>query len=207
MHSTSEFRNAFLRTIRQIIRESVRNMAVPTTKPLMFQTKTLPHPPTRSSAIPNAMVVTASISVTTTPASATTTTVTSTTAAGAVAAGASSSSSKAKKGKKEKPPPPPRAATTVKSTPDPAFPPPPSPLPTATLTASSAGHSHATKGESCDLCGADVPDPKSAPATAAVLPSSSSESKPEKAVKSKRSKNLLLRKSITDSSAPQSSPS
>lgn len=33
MHSTSEFRNAFLRTIRQIIRESVRNMTVPATKP------------------------------------------------------------------------------------------------------------------------------------------------------------------------------
>lgn len=31
--STSEFRNAFLRTIRQIIRESVRNMTVPATKP------------------------------------------------------------------------------------------------------------------------------------------------------------------------------
>lgn len=33
MRSTSEFRNAFLRTIRQIIRESVRNMTVPATKP------------------------------------------------------------------------------------------------------------------------------------------------------------------------------
>ncbi|XP_064473099.1 protein still life, isoform SIF type 1-like [Ornithodoros turicata] len=32
-NSTSEFRNAFLRTIRQIIRESVRNMTVPATKP------------------------------------------------------------------------------------------------------------------------------------------------------------------------------
>lgn len=33
MNSTSEFRNAFLRTIRQIIRESVRNMTVPVNKP------------------------------------------------------------------------------------------------------------------------------------------------------------------------------
>ncbi|XP_054711975.1 protein still life, isoform SIF type 1-like [Uloborus diversus] len=32
-NSTSEFRNAFLRTIRQIIRESVRNMTVPVNKP------------------------------------------------------------------------------------------------------------------------------------------------------------------------------
>ncbi|KAF8767388.1 Protein still life like protein [Argiope bruennichi] len=33
-NSTSEFRNAFLRTIRQIIRESVRNMTVPVNKPI-----------------------------------------------------------------------------------------------------------------------------------------------------------------------------
>uniref|UniRef100_T1ITC4 T-lymphoma invasion and metastasis-inducing protein 1 n=1 Tax=Strigamia maritima TaxID=126957 RepID=T1ITC4_STRMM len=33
-NSTSEFRNAFLKTIRQIIRESVRNMNIPVTKPL-----------------------------------------------------------------------------------------------------------------------------------------------------------------------------
>lgn len=32
--STAEFRNAFLKTIRQIIRESVRNMSIPTAKPL-----------------------------------------------------------------------------------------------------------------------------------------------------------------------------
>ncbi|XP_057653123.1 protein still life, isoform SIF type 1 isoform X3 [Diorhabda carinulata] len=32
-NSTAEFRNAFLRTIRQIIRESVRNMSIPQTKP------------------------------------------------------------------------------------------------------------------------------------------------------------------------------
>ena len=31
--STSEFRNAFLKTIRQIIRESVRNMSIPANKP------------------------------------------------------------------------------------------------------------------------------------------------------------------------------
>lgn len=31
--STGEFRNAFLKTIRQIIRESVRNMSIPSTKP------------------------------------------------------------------------------------------------------------------------------------------------------------------------------
>lgn len=34
MYSTGEFRNAFLKTIRQIIRESVRNMSIPTTKSL-----------------------------------------------------------------------------------------------------------------------------------------------------------------------------
>jgi len=33
-HSTADFRNAFLKTIRQIIRESVRNMSIPATKPL-----------------------------------------------------------------------------------------------------------------------------------------------------------------------------
>ncbi|CAH2992191.1 unnamed protein product [Chilo suppressalis] len=32
-NSTADFRNAFLKTIRQIIRESVRNMALPTTRP------------------------------------------------------------------------------------------------------------------------------------------------------------------------------
>ncbi|XP_008182231.1 protein still life, isoform SIF type 1 isoform X4 [Acyrthosiphon pisum] len=32
-NSTAEFRNAFLKTIRQIIRESVRNMSIPTAKP------------------------------------------------------------------------------------------------------------------------------------------------------------------------------
>lgn len=31
-NSTTEFRNAFLKTIRQIIRESVRNMSIPSTK-------------------------------------------------------------------------------------------------------------------------------------------------------------------------------
>lgn len=31
-YSTMEFRNAFLKTIRQIIRESVRNMSIPSTK-------------------------------------------------------------------------------------------------------------------------------------------------------------------------------
>jgi hypothetical protein len=31
--STADFRNAFLKTIRQIIRESVRNMSIPATKP------------------------------------------------------------------------------------------------------------------------------------------------------------------------------
>ncbi|KAJ2947004.1 hypothetical protein O0L34_g16349 [Tuta absoluta] len=33
-NSTADFRNAFLKTIRQIIRESVRNMALPTTRPM-----------------------------------------------------------------------------------------------------------------------------------------------------------------------------
>ncbi|XP_026674400.1 protein still life, isoform SIF type 1 isoform X1 [Ceratina calcarata] len=36
-NSTTEFRNAFLRTIRQIIRESVRNMSIPSTKQNMNQ--------------------------------------------------------------------------------------------------------------------------------------------------------------------------
>ncbi|XP_053973225.1 protein still life, isoforms C/SIF type 2 isoform X10 [Hylaeus volcanicus] len=36
-NSTTEFRNAFLRTIRQIIRESVRNMSIPTTKQNLSQ--------------------------------------------------------------------------------------------------------------------------------------------------------------------------
>jgi hypothetical protein len=31
--STADFRNAFLKTVRQIIRESVRNMSIPATKP------------------------------------------------------------------------------------------------------------------------------------------------------------------------------
>ncbi|XP_024085963.1 protein still life, isoform SIF type 1 isoform X2 [Cimex lectularius] len=39
-NSTGEFRNAFLKTIRQIIRESVRNMSIPQTKPATG----LPHP-------------------------------------------------------------------------------------------------------------------------------------------------------------------
>ena len=33
VYSTADFRNAFLKTIRQIIRESVRNMSLPQTKP------------------------------------------------------------------------------------------------------------------------------------------------------------------------------
>ncbi|XP_044575823.1 protein still life, isoform SIF type 1 isoform X4 [Cotesia glomerata] len=36
-NSTTEFRNAFLKTIRQIIRESVRNMSIPSTKPNITQ--------------------------------------------------------------------------------------------------------------------------------------------------------------------------
>ncbi|XP_033215051.1 protein still life, isoforms C/SIF type 2 isoform X5 [Belonocnema kinseyi] len=36
-NSTTEFRNAFLKTIRQIIRESVRNMSIPSTKPHLSQ--------------------------------------------------------------------------------------------------------------------------------------------------------------------------
>ncbi|XP_011302498.1 protein still life, isoform SIF type 1 isoform X5 [Fopius arisanus] len=36
-NSTTEFRNAFLKTIRQIIRESVRNMSIPSTKQNMSQ--------------------------------------------------------------------------------------------------------------------------------------------------------------------------
>ena len=37
IYSTTEFRNAFLKTIRQIIRESVRNMSIPSTKQNLSQ--------------------------------------------------------------------------------------------------------------------------------------------------------------------------
>ncbi|CAM1297612.1 TIAM1 (predicted) [Pycnogonum litorale] len=42
-NSTNEFRNAFLKTIRLIIRESVRNMTVPTNKPNMTRDKYSTH--------------------------------------------------------------------------------------------------------------------------------------------------------------------
>ena len=38
--STADFRNAFLKTVRQIIRESVRNMSIPATKPVTANTGT-----------------------------------------------------------------------------------------------------------------------------------------------------------------------
>jgi hypothetical protein len=38
--STADFRNAFLKTVRQIIRESVRNMSIPATKPVTASTGT-----------------------------------------------------------------------------------------------------------------------------------------------------------------------
>jgi len=37
-NSTADFRNAFLKTVRQIIRESVRNMSIPATKPVTAST-------------------------------------------------------------------------------------------------------------------------------------------------------------------------
>lgn len=40
MCSTADFRNAFLKTVRQIIRESVRNMSIPATKPVTANTGT-----------------------------------------------------------------------------------------------------------------------------------------------------------------------
>lgn len=43
-NSTAEFRNAFLKTIRQIIRESVRNMSIPPSKPPVPSTSTPPTP-------------------------------------------------------------------------------------------------------------------------------------------------------------------
>ncbi|EEB20227.1 still life, sif, putative [Pediculus humanus corporis] len=49
-NSTADFRNAFLKTIRQIIRESVRNMSIPATKPgnsSLNGALTLPKPPPR----------------------------------------------------------------------------------------------------------------------------------------------------------------
>ncbi|XP_019886273.1 protein still life, isoform SIF type 1 isoform X3 [Ooceraea biroi] len=42
-NSTTEFRNAFLKTIRQIIRESVRNMSIPSTKQHMSQISLAPR--------------------------------------------------------------------------------------------------------------------------------------------------------------------
>ena len=42
--STAEFRNAFLKTIRQIIRESVRNMSIPPAKPPVPSASTPPTP-------------------------------------------------------------------------------------------------------------------------------------------------------------------
>ncbi|KAI9558969.1 hypothetical protein GHT06_015758 [Daphnia sinensis] len=43
-NSTAEFRNAFLKTIRQIIRESVRNMSIPSAKPPVPSASTPPTP-------------------------------------------------------------------------------------------------------------------------------------------------------------------
>lgn len=43
-YSTAEFRNAFLKTIRQIIRESVRNMSIPPAKPPVAPGSTPPTP-------------------------------------------------------------------------------------------------------------------------------------------------------------------
>lgn len=43
-YSTAEFRNAFLKTIRQIIRESVRNMSIPPAKPPVPSASTPPTP-------------------------------------------------------------------------------------------------------------------------------------------------------------------
>merc|ERR1740128_226406 len=43
-NSTAEFRNAFLKTIRQIIRESVRNMSIPPAKPAITSSSTPPTP-------------------------------------------------------------------------------------------------------------------------------------------------------------------
>ena len=49
-NSTAEFRNAFLKTIRQIIRESVRNMSIPPAKPSMApNSSTGSTPPTPKS--------------------------------------------------------------------------------------------------------------------------------------------------------------
>ena len=46
--STSDFRNAFLKTIRQIIRESVRNMSIPVTKASSTSYKTGTLQPSRT---------------------------------------------------------------------------------------------------------------------------------------------------------------
>ena len=40
-YSTAEFRNAFLKTIRQIIRESVRNMSIPSLKSMGGSTNSM----------------------------------------------------------------------------------------------------------------------------------------------------------------------
>ncbi|XP_041976629.1 protein still life, isoform SIF type 1 isoform X3 [Aricia agestis] len=48
-NSTADFRNAFLKTIRQIIRESVRNMSLPSSRPAPAPPRA-PHPPHPHSA-------------------------------------------------------------------------------------------------------------------------------------------------------------
>jgi T-lymphoma invasion and metastasis-inducing protein 1 len=49
-NSTADFRNAFLKTVRQIIRESVRNMSIPATKPVTANTGAATGTTTTSSA-------------------------------------------------------------------------------------------------------------------------------------------------------------
>ncbi|XP_053211612.1 protein still life, isoform SIF type 1-like isoform X2 [Panonychus citri] len=179
-NSTNEFRNAFLRTIRQIIRESVRKMAVPVTKPALtsksaFQESSNPvnhhyvkdKPSQQSNSesqgtkpIPNSTTTTAethhhslsrSSSITATPSSG-----------GAIG----SNQQTTKPTIKQKPAPPPRAPTTTKSTGGPT---------TAQQQAamkekmerehnhhhhhhhhSSSSSSGSKQTVSCGLCGADV---------------------------------------------------
>ncbi|RWS12669.1 hypothetical protein B4U79_00153 [Dinothrombium tinctorium] len=182
-NSTNEFRNCFLRTIRQIIRESVRNMAVPTTKsstvtkPIVHQSSSGSTSSANQAMTTNATTTTTSnqsqVHVTTTVAAATTgsTSQASSSLKETPQSQSSSSSTQATKSAekpavKQKPLPPPRAPTTTKSSLGP------------TLTPQSSKerehtHSHGKQTVSCGLCGADVGlGPSEAPAARSSLRSS-----------------------------------
>lgn len=197
--STNEFRNAFLRTIRQIIRESVRNMAVPFTKAAILAPKSGAHLQTTASTAGSTHTVTVASSGVgkggqpTPISSCQSSAAQPPTAPSSSSQGAPSSSSnsaqekdkdKATSSAKTKPPPPPRAASTqvtsVKSTPLAA-------AGQVTCSANCTGkppvpphgghvHTHGKNAVCCGLCGADVgvglTETKSSPAASAALDNS-----------------------------------